>query len=189
MIVLLSGTSGSGKTYIVERLLEGLGPHDETLRIGPRAQMGGYVWRTRGVTVMGEYTAACGGCDRISYKGGSDDIERVVFEQRALDRKVVLEGLLVATWGVARLARLVWGGLIVIQLTTPVGTCVGAVDARRLERARAAGKEPKEFNPANTVGKHHGLLSVLPARRAAGVPVEELDRAAALRRVRELVLD
>lgn len=188
MIVLLSGTSGSGKTYIVEQLLRELGPHDETLAIGPKGKHGGYVWRNRGVTIMGEYTAACGGCDRISYKGGSDDIERVVFEQRTLDRKVVLEGLLVATWGVERLARLVWGGLIVIHLTTPVDVCVASVERRRIERAREAGREPKPFDPANTVGKHRGLLSVLPARREAGIPVEELDRAAALARVKELIL-
>lgn len=189
MIVLLCGASGSGKTYIVERLLEELGPHNDTLYIGPKNRCGGYVWRDRGICVMGEYTAACGGCDRISYKGGSDDIERVVLEQVALGRKVVLEGLIVATWGIARLTRLVWSGLIVIHLTTPVEECIAAVDERRATRAREAGREPKPLDQHNTRGKYEGLLSVLPARRAAGVPVEELDRAAALRRVRSLILD
>jgi hypothetical protein len=188
MIVLLSGTSGSGKTYIVEQLIRDLGPHDETFTIGPKAQQGGYIWRTRGVTIMGEYTSACGGCDRISYKGGSDDIERIVFEQRALDRKVVLEGLLVATWGVARLTRLVWGGLVLIQLTTPVEDCIKAVIKRREQRAREAGREPTPLDPTNTATKYRGLRTVLQRRRAAGIPVEELDRAAALKRVRELIL-
>ncbi len=188
MIVLLSGTSGSGKTFIVEQLLKALGPHDETLCIGPKKQQGGYVWRARGVTIMGEYTAACGGCDRISYKGGADDIEYEVIEQYRKGQRVVLEGLLVGTWGVARMGRMVPAGLINIHLSTPVETCVAAVEKRRAERARKAGKEVTPLNPANTIGKHRGLLSVLPLRRRAGVPVELLDRDAALARVRELVL-
>jgi len=188
MIVLLSGTSGSGKTYIVEQLLAALGPHDETFTLGPRNKHGGYIWSARGVTIMGEYTAACGGCDRLSWKGGADDIERVVVAQHALGRKVVLEGLLVGTWGVPRMTRLVPLGLHVIQLATPVDVCVAAVDARRLARATAAGKALVPLDPANTVGKARGLLSVLPLRRKAGIPVELLGRDEALTRVRELVL-
>jgi hypothetical protein len=188
MIVLLSGTSGSGKTYIVEQLLKELGPHDTTIRLGPRHKQGGYVWERRGVTIMGEYTAACGGCDRLSWKGGSDDIEQVVVAHRALGHKVVLEGLLVGTWGIPRMSRLVPLGLIVIHLSTPVDVCVAAVEARRLERATAAGKEVQKLNPSNTIGKHKGLLSVLKLRRAAGIPVEFLDRLEALIRVKELII-
>jgi hypothetical protein len=100
----------------------------------------------------------------------------------------VLEGLLVGTWGIARMSRLVPLGLVVIHLATPVEECVAAVERRRLERAAAAGKEPTPFNPANTTGKHAGLLSVLPLRRKAGIPVELLGRVEALTRVKELVL-
>lgn len=189
MIVLLSGTSGSGKTFIVEQLLAELGPHDTTLRLGPRHKHGGYVWERRRVTIMGEYTAACGGCDRLSWKGASDEIEQAVVAHHELGHKVVLEGLLVGTWGIPRMSRLVPRGLIVIHLATPVEECVRAVEERRSARAAAAGKEPVPLSPANTVGKHAGLLSVLPRRRRAGIPVELLDRAAALARVRELVLE
>lgn len=188
MIVLISGTSGSGKTYIVQRLLEELGPSGGDIHLGPRGKQAGYVWPFRNVVVMGTYTTACGGCDGLSWKGGADDIEAEVLAQRAIGRKVVLEGLLVATWGVPRLGRMVPEGLRVIHLTTPVEECIASVLERRAARAAETGKEVKPFNPANTAGKHHGLLSVLPARRAAGIPVEELDRAGALARVKELIL-
>lgn len=181
MIILYSGTSGSGKTFIVNRVMERLGAHDETLTFGPKRKLGGYVWHAPAVTIMGRYDATCGGCDSLSWKGASDDIERAVVEQRlGYSRRVILEGLLVGTWGIPRLGRLVKSGLIVVHLTTPVEECVASVEARRAARAVVAGKELKPFNPDNTVGKHHGLLSVLPARRAAGIPVECLSRQEAL---------
>jgi hypothetical protein len=108
-------------------------------------------------------------------------------EQWAAGRRVVLEGLLVGTWGVPRLGRLVTYGLTLIHLSTPVEECVASVLKRRTERAAAAGKELKPFNPDNTVGKHAGLLSVLPLRRAAGIPVELLSREEAMTRTLELL--
>lgn len=186
MIALISGTSGSGKTYIVQQILAELGPAQGALTLGPRDKHAGYIWPE--VCIMGEYTTACGGCDRLAWKGAADEIERAVGEQVTAGRRVLLEGLLVGTWGVARMSRMVSLGLINIHLSTPVEMCVSAVESRRAQRAVERGKELTPFNPDNTVGKHRGLLSVLPARRAAGVPVEELDRAAALVRVRELIL-
>jgi hypothetical protein len=185
-IALLSGTSGSGKTYIVEQIMRELGPEQSTVALGPRSKPGALVWP--GVTIMGKYGPACGGCDALSWKGASDDIERVVVSEVERGQKVILEGLLVGTWGVPRLTRLVPHGLTVIQLATSPEDCVAAVLARRAERARELGKELKELDPSNTLGKHHGLLSVLPRRREAGINVELLSRDAALARVRELLL-
>lgn len=186
MICLLSGTSGSGKTYIVEQVLAALGPAERTLPLGPRGRPGALVWP--GVTVLGRYETACGGCDSLSWKGASDDIERVVAEEATRGRRVLLEGLMVGTWGVPRMCRLVPLGLVVVQLATSPEVCVEAVGQRRKERAATRGVEATPLDPSNTVGKHAGLLSVLPRRRAAGIPVELLGRDDALARVRELVL-
>lgn len=185
-IVLLSGTSGSGKTYIAEQVMAALGPPERTLPLGPRGHPGALVWP--GVTVMGKYTTACGGCDALSWKGASDDIERVVAEEVGRGQRVLLEGLMVGTWGVPRMLRLVPLGLVVVQLATPADECVAAIERRRAQRALAAGREATPLDPSNTVGKHAGLLSVLPRRLQAGIAVELLDRDAALARVRELIL-
>jgi len=188
VIVLISGTSGSGKTYIVREIIKELPFNTSLLYLGSKNKLAGYLWDEPPLAIMGNYSAACGGCDSLSWKGASDEIEQEIIRQRDLGRSVILEGLLVGTWGVARMGRLVPYGLINILLDTPVEECVASVEARRAEKAAATGKELKPFNPDNTVGKHGGLLSVLPLRRAAGIPVEVLSREAALARVREIVL-
>lgn len=188
MIILISGTSGSGKTVLVKRVLEKLPLYDYQISIPTQKKSLGYIWEEPPLAVMGRYDATCGGCDTLSWKGGADDIERVLNDQvLGYDRHVILEGLLVATWGIPRLTRLSKLGLTVIHLTTSVEECVASVQKRRTERAAAKGKEPTPFNPDNTVGKHHGLLSVLSARRAAGITVETLDREAAYARTVELL--
>lgn len=180
-ITLLAGTSGSGKTYIMERLIAALGPYDFTFPLGPRGAVGGSLWEERRIAIIGRYEgAACGGCDGLSWKGGADDIEAKIVTL-APDYGIFLEGLLVAAWGVARLARLAPLGLTVVQLTTPLDVCLADVTARREARAAAAGKPPPApLNPTNTISKHAGIANVAAARRNAGVNVLELDRAAAL---------
>lgn len=189
-VVLLKGTSGSGKTYIAEQILDALGNEDESFALGPKGKLGGYLWKQKKVAVVGRYNSACGGCDSMSWKGAADDIEATIKSLVEEGYDVFFEGLIVATWGVDRLVRV--GKLpdttfTVVHLTTPLETCISSVESRRAARAAAEGKEVTPLDPSNTAAKHKSLQSTTRMQRSRGVQVEELDRGSALARVRELL--
>lgn len=193
-IVLIRGTSGSGKTYIAESVIAALGGVESALTITlpdpktGRHKIAAYVWSGDRVCVLGRYEAACGGCDAISWKGAADDLERIAVSQVREGRRVLLEGLMVATWGQERLLRLAQYGLEVVHLTTPLEACLAAVNDRRRARAEAAGREYTPVDPANTTAKHRTLETTSRNNVAAGIVVTRADRRVALARVRELVL-
>lgn len=187
-IILLRGTSGSGKTTVVQRVIDHLnrrGPPSDFLKLGPsdrppvKWRQSGTRWAHSRVTVMGRYgEVACGGCDGMSWPGGADDIE---MQARAMARdgdQVLMEGLIVASWGVPRYQRIndaTGGGLRLVNLTTPLDVCLASVTARRL----AAGNE-KPLNPENTISKYEGFAKSVDRLRGAGLTVLELDREQAL---------
>ena len=137
----------------------------------------------------GRYNTACGGCDTMSWKGAADYICDLL-KWKSQHGPVFAEGLMLAGWGTGRL-RSLWEEceqkLHVIQLTTSLEECLASVQARREERARAAGKETKPLNPDNTVAKWHGTMRGSELLQKSGVPVEFLDREAAFLRARELL--
>lgn len=195
-VVLLKGTSGSGKTYIAEQIiaaLEAKAVVTNWFGLGPKGKLGGTVYQNEQglrTAVLGRYESACGGCDSMSWKGAADDIEAKIKELVADGYDVFFEGLIVATWGVDRMIRV--GNLLntdfyVVHLTTPLETCISSVEARRAARAEAEGKELKPLDPANTASKHRSLQSTTRMQRDRGVRVEELGRAEALARVRSLL--
>ncbi len=192
MIVIIRGTSGSGKSHIVYDVIKELGPHHETFTLGPKNKLGGYTWRWRApgaeprIAIVGRYETACGGCDAFSWPGAADEVAERARQMEASGYSVLLEGLIVSAWATDRLVSL-GSGLRTIHLTTSLEDCLAAVRTRRDTRAAAAGKEASPLNPENTTKKWHGLHSCTRRQREASMPVEELDRAAARERVFELL--
>lgn len=200
-IVLLRGTSGSGKTYIAQQIIAAAGrsSHGPTeLHLGPKSKVGGYAWDEPPLLVLGRYDAACGGCDTQSWKGAADDQELLIYERGICDeyrrRSVLLEGLMVSSWGVERLKRLrdraegTGGTLTVIHLQTPLETCLDAVRGRRAEREARTGRQLPPLNTKNTEEKHRTLEICSKMNERNGVTVERLDRAAAWTRAAQLLL-
>lgn len=192
-IVNIRGTSGSGKTTVVRRLLDHWEERgyrkaevQQELVEGKTRKIGHWVGP---VFILGKYDTTCGGCDTMSWKGAADYICSLVKRQAQLG-PVVFEGLMVSGWGTGRL-RTLWEEtgqqLHVIQLTTPLDTCLASVQERRVARATLKGEEAKPLNPENTTAKWHGTMRGSELLVKAGVPVEFLDREAAYLRVRELV--
>jgi hypothetical protein len=193
-IVNIRGTSGSGKTTVVNRVMELLREREKVekdtllwLEMGGKQRVVGH--RIGPVFVAGRYSTTCGGCDTMSWKGAADDVCALVLAQAA-QGPVVFEGLMVSGWGTGRLKDL-WEAagrnLHVIQLTTPLEDCLASVQARRAARAAAKGEEAKPLNPENTTAKWHGTRRGSELLVKAGVPVEFLDREAAFHRAKELV--
>lgn len=189
-VVNIRGTSGSGKSTVARGLIANKGGErrDVTRLIGGRERfMGSWVGDT---FFVGKYATDCGGCDGLSWKGSADDICDIVFEQHLLGH-VVLEGLLVSSWGTGRLLDL-WERcekkLHVIMLTTPLEVCLASVQARRDAKYKAKGEVAPPLNPANTTSKYHGSLKGAQNLETRGMTtIEYLDRDAALARALELL--
>jgi hypothetical protein len=135
------GTSGSGKTELVRRVLAayGWGGGDDLEAIRPKGRMRPIGYRLRHplggppLAVLGDYgPAACGGCDTILLKdGGLDEVFRLTDELAATGHDVLLEGLFLSGehQRTAELARR--HSLHVIRLDTPIEHCVRNLVARR----------------------------------------------------------
>lgn len=183
-IVLLRGTSGAGKTYVAQQVLKQLGPYTSTYTLGPKDKLAGYAWPS--VALLGRYETACGGCDALSWKGASDEIEALALRCAAGGRAVLLEGLIVSNWGDARVQRF-GPSFVILHLTTPLEVCLDAINARRRARADAKGTPYAPVDTDNTTRKHASLLSSSERQARLGVRVEYVDRPAALVRTRELL--
>jgi energy-coupling factor transporter ATP-binding protein EcfA2 len=176
MIIIVAGTNGSGKTTLMRRVIEQLGE--------PRHQ-DKMVMDWDEVTIIGKYDGpACGGCDGYSWKGAADDLEKLAVIHHNLGKTVLLEGVIVSTWGMPRLARMQELGLVYVLLDTPAETCEDSVNERRKIRM---GEKYTPVNPDNLLSKHRGLLGGVDKKRAVGMDVRVFDRESAFAEVKELL--
>lgn len=191
-VVNIRGTSGSGKTTVVRKVMENFKGEVLPVRgvMGGRERMIGH--QMGNVFIAGNYQGAtCGGCDGFSWKGAADEICDLIHHKSQFG-PVVAEGLMIASWGTGRLLDL-WERcekkLHVIMLTTPLEVCLESVNKRRREKALSLGKpDPGPVNPENTTSKYHGSLKGAQNLQARGMTtIEYLDRDAALARALELL--
>lgn len=176
MIVIVAGTNGSGKTTLMRRVIDVLGEPQQQDKMFME-------WDN--VVIVGKYDGPhCGGCDGFSWKGAADDIEALVTSYQELGKHVLLEGVIVSTWGMARLKRLAERGLVVIHLTTPVDVCEASVNERRKVRM---GEKYTPVKPDNLRSKHAGLERGVEKRRAEGIDVRRFDREAAFAEIRGML--
>ena len=182
VIVNISGTSGSGKSTVVRRLLEVSRPHttvtDGKREIGRIIQVG-----NKPVFVAGRYgfhdTA---GCDVIK------DVEfwyRTIYEQ-AEHNNVVYEGLFVMNHKRSQdlMRNLYWGTTMhVINLTTPWETCLLGINNRRA--AKGKGRFTGDID--NVKGHIVRARNFAHKLSELGASVYHLDREAAVVKLKELV--
>lgn len=145
MIIQVRGTSGSGKSTVMRRVMEAMGTWDSFLLDGRKRPLYYRVCSEEGwmdTVVLGHYESPCGGGDTI---GSAAQIHREIVAHRACGRSVVLvEGLLLSEdtkWT----STLPLDELRVIFLTTPLEECLTRIKGRRETAGNA-----KPLNPANT---------------------------------------
>lgn len=174
MIIQIRGTSGSGKSTIVRRVME-MFPEREPQFIDGRKQPILYVLRngfSPPLVVLGHYESPCGGCDTLE---SFDEVFSLAEAAHEGGYNVLMEGVLMY----CEIPRTLGFHLLgypqhIIALDTDLQTCVAGVNARRLERGNL---EP--VNPANTATKHRGTVTTVKALAALGVPVVWESRDAA----------
>jgi hypothetical protein len=190
MIINPRGTSGSGKTELVRRLLSDYGwgrdGRAEPVRRRGRERPIAYRLRHplggRPLAVLGHYEATSGGCDTIrATDGGMDEAFRLAGEHASSGHDVLLEGLLLSGEH-ARSAELAKAHeLHVLRLSTPLDRCVRNVIAR--QRAGRRGWA----SVARTATMHQADIEEACRRLRRHASVEVLDFGGALLRARELL--
>lgn len=186
-IINIRGTSGSGKTTVVKRVFAHLdSPVYVTREGGGRNRVAGVICGR--LFAVGKYDQACGGADSLSWSGSAEFITELLKDYKNQEYNVLLEGLMVSTWGTDRLVKLHSElGMKIIQLTTPIEDCLALVQARRDERAKEKDKTLPPFNPRNTIKKYEDVVRGGKRLVNRGMPVEFLGREAAYLRVCELL--
>lgn len=135
MIIQIRGTSGSGKTWIVKRLMEKFPFKPVVTKSG---EIKGYYCKKLNLFIVGKYTTACGGCDTIKSQDEiCHRIEKAV--QRGWD--VLFEGL-ICSHIAARYADLYHkhqqqgNPVRFVFLDTPLEVCREQINKRRAERGK-----------------------------------------------------
>lgn len=144
MIVKIHGTSGAGKSTIVQNIFE---EATQILPIGPEKRPEAYKvshpYLKRPLYILGPYLTACGGMDGVT----SVDKQIELIERYADEGHVLYEGLLLSTY-YGRLGAITekWGNSHIFAfLNTPIEECIHRVKARR-----AAAGNLRPLNEENT---------------------------------------
>lgn len=145
LIIQIRGTSGSGKSWVMRKVMENLGPW--TPYFHPGRQKPHYYGNGRAI-VLGHYESPCGGCDTI---GSAAQVYQLTKAMTAdfPDRIVIEEGLLLSEdtkWAKQHLED--GQELRVVFLNTKLDDCVRQITSRRAE----AGNE-KPLNITNTANR------------------------------------
>jgi len=187
MIVSLRGTSGSGKSTIVQQLI---GEREPIFELG---QLVGH--QCPGFRVIGPYP------DDFKLAAGVDILNRTrrrrielfgQIERWASVGNLIYEGLLIAN-EVGRTVELAKKfPTTIIFLTTPLEVCLKRVNSRRARKTYNSGSlfgeaAADQVNPKKTTEKFSELQRVASRLVVQGVAVERLDCDAALIRCRELL--
>lgn len=122
MIIQIRGTSGSGKTWAMRKLVDQFAPwlpHYVEGRKKPIYSM------HKNVYLLGHYESNCGCCDNI---GSAKAVYDLICSFYTTDKIVLCEGLLLSE-------DVKWSSLLadlrVIYLTTPLEQCLAQIRARR----------------------------------------------------------
>jgi len=161
MIVKLIGTSGTGKSTIVRKIMAQANdwlPH----HIERRKQPLYYTSEALGLAVPGHYETACGGCDTINKQ---EDIFNLVRQLADEGYNVLFEGLL-TSGDVKRTHPLAQDyDVMVLALDVPIEWCLASINERR----RRKKPEAPDVNPKNTVSKHKCVVRCMERLLDAGV--------------------
>jgi hypothetical protein len=190
VIINPRGTSGSGKTEFVRRLLSDYGwkrggdvePIHRKSRDRPIAYLLQHPFGGRPLAVLGHYEVTSGGCDTIrTADGGLDEAFRLADEYASTAHDVLLEGLVLSGEHARSAALAKAHQLHVLRLSTPLDRCIRNVIARQ----RAGRRNWASI--VRTATMQHANVEEAYRLLQGHASVEVLDFDGALFRARELL--
>lgn len=179
MIINVRGTSGTGKSTLIRRVMDCY-PTKTRVMAEARKQPIGYICSGPGLKslgVIGHYETPCGGCDTIA------EMDRIFDLVRKTDdagMNVLFEGLLISA-DVNRTAALHEEGrhMLVVALSTPIDVCIESVNARR----RARNPDLGPVKEKNTISKFRGVQKSMDRLHQQSVPASWGTRDGALEQI------
>lgn len=180
-IINVRGTSGSGKSTVVRKIMA-MAPSKDTgyQTDGRRRQPLWYTLKfpSFNIVIPGHYETACGGCDTLKTY---DHLFEIIRSAHSCGMHVLFEGLLVAHDKKRTLELWDWlkrdpAQLQVLELTDPLEVCLESVEKRRASRANPP-KAP--FNPANTSRRYGEVQRSCVILEGEGIPIHRYPRDAA----------
>lgn len=138
MIIQVRGTSGSGKSTVMKKVMEYLGEWEKVYRDGRKKPL---YYRSDAGVILGHYESPCGGCDTIGSARAVYDLTQEILRENP-NQSILQEGLLLSE-DVKWTSQL--PGVKVAFLDTPLERCLSQIQSRR----QAVGND-KPLNPSNT---------------------------------------
>lgn len=183
MIYVIMGTSGSGKSTIVRKIMEEATYKNACFAQG-RKQPISYDLGVTGswaLSILGHYESDCGGVDTLH---NMDEIFDLAKKEHNIGKDVLMEGVLLYSVP-KRLVELSQAhSLSVVALTkVSLDECEESIRTRRVNKAGRSGSEPRPFGPnlrKNLAAKHRGTITAVHKLRQAGIFVLETNREEAL---------
>lgn len=150
MIINIRGTSGSGKSTIVRKLMK---KYNAVSIVGKDKKIEGYEMLTPfgNLFIVGKYETPCGGCDAIT---SQDEVCNRV-KKYARKGHVIFEGVIVSTC-YKRYKELLTKSkhpYAFIFLSTKLVHCIKGIENRRKARG-----DTRPVNPSNTESKYRTVL-------------------------------
>lgn len=186
MIVNIAGTSGSGKSHAARSFLEHMRKNGTVEPVRKDERIIGYDLTTRRgkkpIYLLGAYDQPSGGCDTFKQVAYVFD---TVARKHRLGVHVVYEGLFVMnmTRG-PELAAEYGEELTILQLTTPLSSCLASVNQRRAVR----GAGPLE-DTTNTRDNYVRAERYCSKMRGAGARVLRVSRDEVVGKLLKLVAE
>ncbi len=185
MIINLRGTSGSGKSFIVRRVMELYASTHSSFasdltehllasldpKVERRRQPLSYLCKADGhssLFVPGHYETPCGGCDTITKP---DDVYTLIHDAAGIGHDVLFEGIMVQDDVNRAVALNKQHRMLVIRLKTPMEICLASVQKRRDERG-----DTRPFKTKNTIDRDKRVRRSMDRLRLQGVETKALDR-------------
>jgi hypothetical protein len=181
VIINIRGTSGSGKSSLVRRIM-GLFTMEEVMKPPRRKPIGYHGVNDNGVTLwtVGHYETDCGGCDTIV---SLDEVYSEVRDAADKGFNVLYEGIM-ASGEFRRCVQLYRDGYKVhaIALDTPMTDCLKAIQERRDARG-----DIRPFDPTRTIRRSREVSSMMEHLRVCHVPTQWLTRQEAFNTVKQML--
>lgn len=188
MILNIRGTSGSGKSTVVKKLMQELDESNELTkfpiyRLGRKKPVA-YHYRiaeTRKpfVAIIGHYEGTCGGCDSINTY---DECFGRIQKYSDLGYHVIYEGLR-QSGDVKQISNISpKENTRILYLNTDIETCINSV----IDRRKRKGNE-KPFNEKPTIDKYHVMFKSIKRLTENGIICEEVNRENCLDKIKELL--
>ena len=181
----IRGTSGSGKSYLVHKLLKAYDHKRIVWKVGKKLRIVAYRIPEFNLYIIGPYNMPSGGCDRVqnlqkSMQAVSKSLDEVpraqdltvkIIERYAKRGNVLYEGLLVSgIWGRYKELSDRLGNAIWLFLDTPLLVCL-----ERINRRRRLKGNTDPVNPNATDTKYKYCIRQPGMCKVAGIKYEMLN--------------